>query len=104
MGAYFRITKLGTNVHNVPGMNDFLLKNKFCVLDMGVSGRGFDVHQGLQYFEAEDMDKYSLWMPGSTQRDTRGATIEVLGVLNANGTFTAWNSAGKPIGTTAIPK
>ena len=48
---------------------------------MGVGGRGFDVHQGLQYFEAEEMDKYSLFMPGSTMRDTRGATIEVLGVF-----------------------
>jgi len=104
MGAYFKITKLGVNVHNVPGMNDFLLKNKFEVLDMGVSGRGFDVHQGLQFFEAEDMDKHSLWMPGSTQHDKRGATIEVLGVFNPNGTFTGWNSAGKSIGLIAPPK
>jgi hypothetical protein len=97
MGAYFRITKLGVNTHNVPGMNAFLTGNKFCVLDMGVSGRGFDVHQGLQYFEAEDMEKYSLWMPGSTQKDTRGATIEVLGVCNSNGTFTPWDAAGKAL-------
>jgi len=104
MGAVFKIRKLGTNLHNVPGMNAFLTANKFEVLDMGVSGRGFDVHQGLQYFEAEDMDKYSLWMPGSTQRDTRGATIEVLGVFNPNGTFMGWNSSGKPNGNTTPPK
>jgi len=103
MGAYFKITKLGVNVHNVPGMNAFLLNNKFEVLDMGVSGRGFDVHQGLQYFEAEDMDKYSLWMPGSTRKDTRGATIEVLGVCNSNGTFTPWDSAGRAQKVVAAP-
>jgi len=104
MGAYFKITKLGVNVHSVPGMSAFLTANKFEVLDMGVSGRGFDVHQGLQYFEAEDMDKYSLWMPGSTQRDTRGATIEVLGVFSSNGSFMGWDSNGKPNGNTTPPK
>jgi hypothetical protein len=104
MGAYFKITKLGTNLHNVPGMNDFLLKSRFEVLDMGVGGRGFDVHQGLQYFEAEDLDKYSLFMPGATMRDTRGATIEVLGVFKSDGTFMGWDSAGRPNGITTPPR
>jgi hypothetical protein len=104
MGALFKITKLGTNLHNAPGMNDFLLKNKFEVLDMGVSGRGFDVHQGLQFFEAEDMDKYSLFMPGSTVNDKRGATIEVLGVYSSDGKFMGWDTNGKPNGVTTPPK
>ncbi|HEY7116539.1 MAG TPA: hypothetical protein VH475_08135 [Tepidisphaeraceae bacterium] len=104
MGAVFKITKLGTNLHNVPYMNAFLTGNKFEVLDMGVSGRGMDVHQGLQYFEAEDLDKYSLFMPGSTCHDTRGATIEILGVQASNGVFTAWDKNGKPIGTAPMPK
>lgn len=104
MGALFKVTKLGTNLHSVPGMNDFLLKNKFEVLDMGVGGRGMDVHQGLQFFEAEDLDKHSLFMPGSTCRDTRGATIEVLGVYKADGSFMGWDAAGKPNGNTVPPK
>lgn len=104
MGALFKITKLGTNLHNAPGMNDFLLKNKFEVLDMGVGGRGFDVHQGLQFFEAEDMDKYSLFMPGSTVNDKRGATIEVLGVYSSDGKFMGWDANGKPNGATTPPK
>lgn len=103
MGAVFRVTKLGTNVDNCPGINDFLLKSKFQVLDMGVGGRGFDVHQGLQYFEPEEIGKYSLFMPGSTVNDKRGATIEVLGVMSANGTFTAWDKNGKATGVTAAP-
>src|SRR4051812_10943737 len=104
MGAVFKITKLGVNVHPTPNMNAFLTGNTFEVLDVGVGGRGFDVHQGLQYFEAEDLDKYSLWMPGSTQRDTRGATIEVLGVFSSNGSFMGWDSNGKPNGNTTPPK
>ena len=104
MGALFKITKLGTNLHGVPGMNDFLLKSKFEVLDMGVGGRGFDVHQGLQYFEAEEMDKYSLFMPGSTVRDTRGATIEVLGVFASDGKFMGWDANGKANGATTPTK
>ena len=105
MGAYFKITKLGVNVHNVPGMNAFLTANKFEVLDMGVSGRGFDVHQGLQYFEAEDMDKYSLWMPGSTQHDTRGATHRSPGRLQPQRHLHGLgNSSGKPNGNTTPPK
>lgn len=104
MGACFKITKLGTNLHNVPGMNDFLLKSKFEVLDMGVSGRGLDVHQGLQFFEAEEMDKHSLFMPGATMKDTRGATLDVLGVFKPDGTFTGWDKYGKPNGVTTPPK
>ena len=103
MGAVFKVNKLGTNLHNVPAMNAFLTNNRFEVLDMGVGGRGLDVHQGLQYFEAEDMDKFSLFMPGSTCRDTRGATIEVLGVMKPDGTFTAWDASGKPTGVTTAP-
>lgn len=104
MGALFRVTKVGTNLHNVPGMTDFLLKNKFEVLDIGVGGRGFDVHQGLQYFEAEDMNKYSLFMPGSTVKDTRGATIEVYGQFRADGTFMWWDNNGKPTKVGPPPK
>jgi len=104
MGAVFKVRKLGVNLHGVPGMNDFLLKSTFECLDMGVGGRGMDVHQGLQYFEAEDMDKYSLFMPGATCRDTRGATIEILGVQASNGVFTKWDSNGRPAGTAAMPK
>jgi hypothetical protein len=104
MGALFKVTKLGVNLHNVPAMSPFLLNNKFEVLAMGVGGRGFDVHQGLQYFEAEDMNKYSLFMPGSTCKDTRGATIEVLGVYKPDGTFMGWNALGQPNGNTTPPK
>lgn len=104
MGALFKVTKLGTNLHNVPGMNDFLLKSKFEVLDMGVGGRGMDVHQGLQFFEAEDMNKHSLFMPGATMRDTRGATIEVLGVYKPDGTFMGWDKNGRPNGVTTPPR
>jgi hypothetical protein len=104
MGAVFRITKLGTNLHSVPNMNAFLTKSTFQVLDMGVGGRGLDIHQGLQYFEAEDMNKYSLFMPGSTMRDTRGATLEILGVQSADGKFVAWNKNGRPTGPAALPK
>jgi hypothetical protein len=43
-------------------------------------------------------------MTGSTQRDTRGATIEVLGVFAPNGTFMGWDSNGKPNGNTTPPK
>jgi hypothetical protein len=71
---------------------------------MGVGGRGMDVHQGLQFFEAEDMDKHSLFMPGSTCRDTRGATIEVLGVYASDGKFMGWDANGKPNGNTTPPK
>ena len=104
MGAVFKVRKLGTNLHSVPGMNDFLTRSTFECLDMGVGGRGMDVHQGLQYFEAEDMDKYSLFMPGATMHDTRGATIEILGVQASNGVFTKWDSLGKPAGTAPLPK
>jgi len=104
MGAVFKVRKLGVNLHSVPGMNDFLTRSTFECLDMGVGGRGMDVHQGLQYFEAEDMDKYSLFMPGATMHDTRGATIEILGVQASNGVFTKWDSYGKPAGTAPMPK
>jgi hypothetical protein len=104
MGAVFKIRKLGTNLHNVPGMNAFLTKSTFCVLDMGVGGRGMDVHQGLQYFEAEDMNKYSLFMPGATMRDTRGATLEVLGVLRTDGKFVSWDANGKAAGVKPLPQ
>jgi hypothetical protein len=104
MGAVFKVRKLGTNLHSVPGMNDFLLKSTFECLDMGVGGHGMDVHQGLQFFEAEDMDKYSLFMPGSTVNDKRGATIEVLGVYTSDGKFMGCDSRGKPNGVTTAPK
>jgi hypothetical protein len=102
MGACFKVTRPGTNLHNVPAMAE-LFKHKFAVFDIGVGGRGMDVHQGLQCFEAEDMDKYSLFMPGATCRDTRGATIEVLGQYQPDGKFVWWDNYGKPVRVGAPP-
>lgn len=104
MGALFKVAKLGTNVHNVPAINTFLAKHKFEVLDIGVGGRGLDVHLGLQNFEAEDLNKYSLWMPGSTVKDTRGATLDVLGKMRTDGQFEYWDANGKVIKVGAPPK
>ena len=86
MGTVFKITR-GKNAVDFHAANAFLRNGTFEVLDIGAAGQGLDLNLGLQYFEAEEMKKYTIWLPGQTEGDTRGATIQVLGHYTADGVF-----------------
>jgi len=86
MGTVLKVTH-GKDAVDFRPANGFLRNSTFEVLDIGASGKHLDLNLGLQYFEAEEMQKYTIWLPGQTEGDTRGATIEILGQYTADGKF-----------------
>jgi hypothetical protein len=86
MGTVVRVTH-GKNVVDFHAANAFMRNSTFEVLDIGAAGQHLDLNLGLQYFEAEEMEKYTIWLPGSTENDKRGATVEVLGQYTSDGVF-----------------